>query len=152
MFKQFATALICALTLAFTTACTSLQPVDGQSQEANTQSLAAKSAIQYATIKAIEGKSERAKRVVSITADLDSLVDGNTQASVDKVEQLVRDEVRWDKLDTADTLLVNNLINGVKVQLQKRIDEGVLDKDERVAVRTVLTWVREAAKIAKAQG
>ena len=108
--------------------------------------VAAKTTIQFATLKVIDQDQARANRVVTIVSDVKQFVDGN--AALNDIEAQVRDEIDWSRLDEAETLVVSNLIDAVRVEIEARVDEGVLDGNDRVAVKNVLDWIHEAAVMA----
>lgn len=109
---------------------------------------AAKMAIQAATLKVIDGDTERAQRVHSIADEVIGLVGGDSEATLDVVEERVRDEIRWDRLDQAEQLVASNLVDAVRAEIEARIEGGALDPGDRVAVQNVMEWIRDAAAMA----
>lgn len=141
--KRAMIALAVGLAMAISTGCATFTDLFG-----GEGSTGAKTAVQFATLKVIDEDTERAQRVVEIVDHVRELVDGNTTATLDQVEQTVRDEIEWSELDAAEQLVVSNLIDAVRAELDARISDGTLDADERVAVGNVLDWVSEAAAMA----
>lgn len=133
--------------LAFLPGCAVLQGEGTAGEE-----FAARSSIQLATVKVIDGDQERAERVVAIASQARELVAGDATAALDEVEQRVRDEIRWDNLSPLEQQVASDLVELVRAELQARIGEGALDPEDRVAVRTVLDWIIEAASRAAGEG
>lgn len=126
--------------LAFLPGCAILQGDGSEGEE-----FAVRSSIQLATVKVIDGDQERAERVVEIASQARELVAGDSTAALDEVEQRVRDEIQWDTLSPAEQQVASDLVELVRAELEARIGEGALDPEDRVAVRTVLDWIIEAA-------
>ena len=105
----------------------------------------AKLAIQYATIKYIDGSDDKRERTLKVTANARELA--ATGATLDAIDQAIRDSIDWNKLDDADKLLANALLDIVGEELKARIGEGTLDPDQVLAVEAVLGWIEEAANL-----
>lgn len=142
-YKRSMLALACGLMLAMLAGCSTLTSWFGEDSGAG-----AKTAIQFATLKVIDEDPDRASRVVEIVGDVRSLVSDSATTSLDEIEARVREEIDWSRLDTAEQLVVGNLIDAVRAEITDRIDQGTLEPDERVAVGNVLDWIREAAVMA----
>lgn len=109
---------------------------------------AAKTAIQFATLKFIDEDSERANEVIRTVQRVQGLVDEQTTTSLDNLAEQARAEIDWSELDTAEQLLVNNLIDVIKAKLEEEVGERNLDPNDVVVIRNVLDWVTEAAVMA----
>lgn len=110
------------------------------------EEFAVRSAVQLATSKVIDGDAERAARVVKIAGQARELVAGDATAALDEIEQAVRDEIRWERLSPTEQQVASDLVELVRAELEARIGDGALDPEDRVAVRTVLDWIIEAAE------
>lgn len=126
--------------MAFLPGCSILQGEGSEGEE-----FAVRSAIQIATVEVIDGDAERADQVVAIASQARELVAGDATAALDAVEQRVRDEIQWDALSPTEQQVASDLVELVRAELEARIDGGTLDPGDRVAVRTVLDWIIEAA-------
>lgn len=112
--------------------------------------LAAELAIKYATLKVIDNDSdpsERAGRIISIAEKTQSLVDRGLVSLIPEIEQVVKDQIDWGKLDAADTLLVDALLTAVRVELDSRVQGGALSGETALAVSRVLDSVIAAARL-----
>lgn len=110
------------------------------------QEFAVRSSIQLATVRVIDGDTDRADRVVTVATQARELVSGDTTAALDDVEDAVRDEIRWDRLTPVESQVASDLIELVRAEIEARIGDGVLKGDDRVAVRNVLDWIIDAAE------
>jgi uncharacterized protein YceK len=135
MKKLFALALVFVLS-----GCASLGSDEGQQ-------LAARIGVQYATLKVIGDDADRAATVVSVIDSAIELVEGGDALPIDLLEAEIRDVIPFDKLDQADTLLVELLILQVREELDLRVDDGLIDPEKVAKVLEVLTWVRDAAAL-----
>lgn len=105
----------------------------------------AKLAIQYATLKYVDGDADKRDRVLKVTANARELA--ATASTLDALDQAVRDSIDWSKLDDADKLLATNLLDLIREELRARFGDGVLNPDQVVAVKRVLDWIDEAAQL-----
>ena len=105
----------------------------------------AKLAVQYATMKYIDGDADKRDRTLKVTANARELA--ATGATLDAIHLAIRDSIDWNKLDDADKLLAVNLLNMVRDELKARFGDGVLDPDQVLAVNAVLDWIDEAATL-----
>ncbi len=115
-------------------------------------------AVEYTTIKVIDGDADRAARVIEIASQVQRYAGEDLAATVDGLIELARDEIRWDKLDEADTRLANYLLNAIAEELKDRLtcstdDSGekvcgddVIPAELRVTVDKLATWVINAAR------
>ena len=99
----------------------------------------------YATLKVIDGDPDKAARVQFIATEVQRYASGEEYLTVDLLIAAIKDQVRWDKLDAADELLVHALIDELRAALVRRFGEDVLPEDLRLAASTVATWVITAA-------
>lgn len=105
--------------------------------------------VQYVTFKFIADADahemdERRQRVAEIAGEAKSLFDKKA-LPIAEIERLVRERIDWSKLDNADTLLANQLINLVAAEIQHRLDNGLIKEDVYVTASMVLGWIEEAA-------
>lgn len=99
----------------------------------------------YATLKVIDGDADKAARVRFIATEVQRYASGEEFLTVDLLVTAIKDQVRWDKLDAADELLVHALIDELRAALVRRFGADVLPEDLRLAVDTVATWVITAS-------
>lgn len=116
------------------------------------QEAVAKVATQYATLKFIDGKQDRATKVKEVTAFAVSIVEGDATTTVDALEAAVRAQIHWEDLKPEDALLLNTLITAVRVELELRLaDANTLPEEVVLRVAEVLSWVNEAAALVAPQ-
>lgn len=98
---------------------------------------------EYATLKVIDGDAERADRVVDLMDDLMVLASG--ESTVELLDERLREQINWSSLSPADTILVNAVLEEVRMELDRQVGDGLLDPDQQLRVIEVLTWIRNAA-------
>lgn len=108
----------------------------------------AKLATQYATIKIVNGDPDKADRIVEIASEIQRYASGETLLTVDLLVFAIKDQIQWNKLDVADTLLVNALLDQLRTELVARLGADALPGDVRLAVDVVAAWVISAAEMA----
>lgn len=64
------------------------------------------------------------------------------------LDRHVRDQIRWDRLDVADRLLLDALLIELRAELEARMGDGVLSPEHRTRIETVLDWVEQAVRLA----
>lgn len=104
-------------------------------------------AAMYATIKVINGDTRKAERVEEIASQVQAYASDEKFLTIDLLVDQVRELVNWDKLDAADTLLVDALLMELRSRLEERLGTNVLPEDLRLAVNTVAGWVISAARM-----
>ena len=108
----------------------------------------AKLAVQYAVIKVADKNPEKARRIVAIAKEVSALAGTENAGTVDLLVALIRSKVNFSKLDAADTLLVNALIDAIAVELKAKVGEGPLLPEKILVVKQVADWVVDAASFA----
>lgn len=107
---------------------------------------AARIGVQYATGKVIGDDQEKRLRVIEVASQVRELATGDPQATVTLLMQTTRDLIRWDRLDSTDRRLVQQLLIEIERELRERVGDDLLSEDTRVTVAMVADWVIEAAK------
>lgn len=105
-------------------------------------------AVQYATVKVLENNPGRAQRVIEIATFIEDNAGSSTATSVAILTTLVREQIDWTKLDAADTILVNALIDMVATELTARLGSGPLSPEQALVVKEVASWIKQAATLA----
>jgi hypothetical protein len=109
------------------------------------QKIVAKLAVQYAVLKVVDRHPEKAARIVEIAKEVKALAGADGANTVDLLVVLIKSKVNFSKLDAADTLLANALIETIGEQLRERVGSGTLGTDKLPIVAEVATWVIEGA-------
>lgn len=112
-----------------------------QSIEPDTKQLA----VQYATLKVIDGDADKAARVVELVQEGRDYVQSDASVSVAALYEGVRDRINWQSLDPADRILVEAILTRARERLRDEIGVGLLDPDQQLKVLTVLDWIEAAA-------
>jgi predicted negative regulator of RcsB-dependent stress response len=129
--------------LAF--ACAALFALPACNTTTGQQKIVAKLAVQYAVLKVTDKHPEKAARIVSIAREVQALAGGDGANTVDLLVGLIKAKVDFSKLDAADTLLANALIDTIGEQLKERVGSGTLSPDKLPLVAEVAKWVIEGA-------
>ena len=103
-------------------------------------------AVQYATLKVINGNPDKAARVVELVQEGRAFVeDGAVTVTVAALYDGVVERVNWDKLDPADHILVAAILTQARARMEEDLGVDLLDDAQRVKVLTVLDWIEAAA-------
>lgn len=111
------------------------------------QSDSAEVVVQYATIKFINKDADpitRAHKVIDIATEARTYFDSET-LPIAQVESLIREKIDWAKLDLADKILVDALIDKVMDEVE---GAGSIPEDKRVSGSKVLGWIIDGARLA----
>lgn len=106
----------------------------------------ARVAVQYATIKILDGDPEKADKVEQIAEEVKAYASGEKPVTVDALIEKAATYIPWEDLDDADTLLVTALLEEIRVRLKERLGDDFVPEDLRVTVDMVAGWVLEAAR------
>lgn len=139
-------SIVLALVLALLSGCTALQYAKDNPE---TAALAVKSGTLafVEQIDPVQRRVERAKEVIVVVNFILDQMGDSTSVTVSKLSKEVRDEIDWNSLDSYERLLLDSLIYSVQVRLEERIGEGILGEDDKVVVRSVLEWSKQAANM-----
>ena len=137
-------ASILALTLL--SGCTAVQFAKDNPE---TASLAVKSGTLafVEQIEPISRRIERAEEVIVVVNFILDQMDSSTSATVSTLSSEVRSQIDWNSLDAYERLLLDSLIFSVETKLKERVGEGILAEDDKLVVRSVLEWAKEAANM-----
>lgn len=139
--RSLLTALaLCSLLLALCSqpGCTS---TPGQ------QNIAAQFAVKYAVLKVSENSPAKAAKIVAIAREVKAIAGQDGADTVDLLMAIIRSRVDFSKLDAADRLLADMLIETIGDQLKARLGYGRLDPAKLPAVAQIADWVIESATL-----
>jgi len=141
MWKKVAAA---ALALSILSGCTAVQFAKDNPE---TAALAVKSGTLafVEQVEPLQRRVERAKEVIVVVDFILDQMDSSTSATVSKLSSEVRSQIDWNSLDAYERLLLDSLIFSVETKLEERVGDGILSEDDRLVVRTVLEWSKQAA-------
>lgn len=108
--------------------------------------IVARVAVQYATLKVINQDTDRAVRVDAIAGMAIDVAEGGV-TGIDELERQVRVAICWECMAPEDAMLAELLIQSVRAELDERIEGGLIDPERAAAATEVLTWVRDAARL-----
>jgi uncharacterized protein YceK len=111
------------------------------------ESTAAKLTVQQATLRVIDEDVERALRVQELTETVGYYVE-QEKITVELIDTYLRSQIKWQELSLADGQLLVMLLDELRLRLDERIGDGLLDPDDKVVIATVLRWVYDAAALA----
>ena len=104
--------------------------------------------VQYTTMKVIENSDDiSAQRVVENVRRVRGVLDVQSEVTVTRLMEEVRGNVRWDRLDAADQLLLSAVLEEVEKEMLDRVGEGVVEEEDKIVLRTLLDWVEGAARL-----
>lgn len=109
---------------------------------------AAKLVVQYAVLKVVANNQEKAARVVEIAKEVQAVAGNDGFNTVSLLMTVVRTKIDYSKLDAADTLLANLLIETVEAELSERVGAGVIPEGSVFKVKEVASWVIDGAALA----
>jgi len=102
-----------------------------------------KLAVQYATLKVIDGDTQKSDRLKSWLTEARNYVDNGAEVSVSYLADEARIRIKDKISDPADMLLAMAVLNEAEKRIQERLGEGDLSEGERVKLLTVFDWIEE---------
>lgn len=97
--------------------------------------------IQAATLKYIDGESEKAQGLLSFANQAKGYLEGSPQARAAEAVVILKSFIPWEKLSEEEQLLATAAFGVIQVELEKRIEEGGLNEDARLYLSDILNWV-----------
>lgn len=134
-------ALLGLLMLTGLSGCATLEKALGNPQGQAT----AKVVVQVAVFNLLTDHPEYQKPLLDITGKVDAYLDGDPEAKVDIIMDLVNQQIKWDKLSPRDALTIQSVLAVVDINLRQQIDNQTLPADVKLKVRTVLGWINQVA-------
>jgi len=114
----------------------------------NNEAVAA-TVIRYATVKAIEGiKRLSAEDVIGFCDSAERILSDNKLSLSDAIP-LIDLQIRWERFDAADAILLRGLLDSVEAEIAKRVNKGILDGKSLTTISKIVGYVREGAIIAR---
>lgn len=131
---------IIALTLAFAflTGCSVLSTVaEDQNQLA----------VQYATLKVLERDDVSNERVLELVAKAKTYIQTSETVAVSALVDEARAKLTASSISPADQLLIEVILSRAQERIEAKLGDGILAKEQRVQLLTVLNWIEQAASI-----
>jgi hypothetical protein len=123
----------------FLTGCAVLETVEQNP-------MVAQLTVQQATLRVIDEDPDKAMRALEITRDVREMISVDS-VTVALLDDFIRVQIDWSKLSLADAQLLMMLLEQLKVELAKRMGEGVLSPEQKVSIDRVIDWVEDSAKL-----
>ena len=92
-------------------------------------------------------RAVRAMRIVNITNDVLSVIEGNPQIAVMALEMEARSRIDWDALTPVDMLAIDALIIIIRDHLNRHVLEHPQDEHTMLGLTPVFTLIRDAAQL-----
>lgn len=115
----------------------------------NTQTSAAKLAVQIATVKVLDNNPDYVGRTLAIAGEVRRIAGAEKFDTVDLLIAYVRSRIDWDRMTAADVLLINELLRMVGEELKARVGPGRLTSEKILVVADVALWIEQAAAAMK---
>ena len=103
-------------------------------------------AVQYATLKVIDGESQKADRIVELVEKARAYVGEGSTVTISYLADEAAIRLRQSGLDPADMILATAILERAEARLKSEIGDGVLNDQQRVQLLTVLNWIEDAAR------
>lgn len=106
--------------------------------------------IEYATVKVVNTgttvaeKQAKAARIIAIATQAQTVL-GSPSVTIALLQAAVTSQIGALKLDAADQMLADALVQAVVAEISDKVGSGVLNPVQVVTVNTVLGWVVQGA-------
>lgn len=107
--------------------------------------------LQYATMKIIEessnpfGRAARTVEVVDAFTDYVRTSNLDGDVTIDELLMIGRTFINWEEMPLADQLLVEALLEEIRIGFQKKVSEQVITEGDRIHIYAALQVVRDTA-------
>ena len=95
----------------------------------------------------LESENKRALQVETRLERVARYVEGNPSATADGLMLLVESSIEWDQLDTADKLLVTDILALLKKELERYKGKQGLSDTAQIAIKGLLDTAISAARV-----
>ena len=100
-----------------------------------------KLAVQYATLKVIDGDTQKANQLKGWITEARNYVDNGAEVTVSYLAAEARARISDKISDPADMLLAMAVLNEAERRIGERLGEGPLEQEQRVKLLTVFDWI-----------
>jgi len=100
-----------------------------------------KLAVQYATLKVIDGDTQKAEQLKAWITEARNYVDTSAEVSVSYLADEARIRISGKISDPADMLLAMAVLNEAERRIGERLGEDPLEQEQRVKLLTVFDWI-----------
>lgn len=129
--------IILVLALAMLVSCSL---IDASSRNPIVVDIATRQAV-YRYIDAADteqGKIERAGDVVQRLRNVDAFLQGNPTSNISTLLDVLDAQIDWDSLSRADRILVQDIVALVKLNLEQKAKEEMLDQNAVIGLRNII--------------
>ena len=102
-----------------------------------------KLAVQYATLKVIDGDTQKSNQLKGWITEARNYVDTSAEVTVSYLADEARVRISGKISDPADMLLAMAVLNEAERRIRERLGEGLLEQEQRVNLLTVFDWIEE---------
>lgn len=142
---KYIKTIILAVCVFFMGACSTVQDI------IYNEPIVAKSAIQYGTLKYIDGDDQKDDQVIEYATDLKEQIETDEYETLDIVISKIKQDIaQSDSIEAPEKLIALNIVDAVKEYAVKKLNEQDLSLDEYKATATVvIDWIIEAAELSQ---
>ena len=98
--------------------------------------------VQQSVIKSINGDKDRADKILLQIGQIRQLLDKDEEISLANLSDALIAKIN---LGSVDHELAKIIILQIQINLEKQINDGVLNPDDKISILNVLDWIESAA-------
>jgi hypothetical protein len=134
--------------MLFLAGCETIRSITDRATEViESNPLIAKTAIQYGTLRFIDGDQEKTEAVVSFVNSSREFLDLSSTSRVDDVANFMKGQINWEDLSVANASLINTLFDTVQTYINRKVEGEDLSPEALVTIHEVLNWIEEATML-----
>lgn len=131
--------------MLFLAGCETIRSItDGATDVIESNPLIVKTAIQYGTLRFIDGDPEKSEAVISFVNSSREFLDLSSTSRVDDIANFMKDQIEWSKLSASNARLINTLFDTVQSYVNRKVEGEDLSAEALVTIREVLNWIEDA--------
>ncbi len=100
-----------------------------------------------ATAQVISEGYVEAPELLSQIEDAETYLDGEASATIGTITSVLRNRLAKSDKPIGVKIVLGQIITSYEQRLEDRIGDGVLDPEQKLQVKTVLGWIKSAAKM-----
>lgn len=106
--------------------------------------------VQYSTLKLIERSDDiTSAKVTETVAKIRERVVNDEEIRYADLKTRLLEEVRFDSLEPSDQLLVMTIMDQLVLDIDTGVQADFISEEDRISIDRFLTWVEQAAAMAK---
>ena len=103
--------------------------------------------VKYGIIRLLSDHPDKQPQALAVIKEVRRYSTQEADATIDDLAQRAMEAVPWSRMNLADQIVAQDMILYASNYLKDMVGDGVLEPDQKVAVRDFLLWIENAVKL-----